>query len=133
MRKKASDAVDVGVVTGIVQVDADEAKPEMVSPGERLSYRCKEKTFSKKMYTPEESEKWKSDETIYLNAVSIKELAILLQAMYHVNLVDADQERSQRFKLSFSRTAPVDEVLDMLNLLSDLRFERNRDEIKIRG
>lgn len=130
--KAKADLIKVSVLTGLVQVSEAKNKLEVLAPGERLSYSCQDKTFFKESYQPEEIRDWKDNSMIYLNNASVNELTVVLQTMYHVTLSFDQQRTAQyRFNMSFSRDLSVDQVLDMLETMSGLQFERKNNEVII--
>ncbi|PSK93254.1 FecR family protein [Taibaiella chishuiensis] len=130
--RRGTKRVEISVITGLVQVDEDKDKLDVLKPGEKLSYSCNDKSFRKKKYAPEEVKAWNNNGIIYLNAVSLSEISVLLQTMYHVNLkYDPKQTAPYRFNMSFSRDLTVDAVLDMLHSVSGLSFEHDGKNIKI--
>lgn len=130
--RKGSKRVEISVITGLVQIDEDKNKLSVLKPGEKLSYSCLDKSFSKRKYGPEEVRTWNNNGIIYLNAVTLGEISLLLQTMYHVDLnFDKGQSSRYRFNMSFSRDLSVDEVLDMLHSVSGLNFEHEGKNIKI--
>lgn len=130
--RRGTKRVEISVITGLVQVDEDKNRLDVLKPGEKLSYSCGDKSFRKKKYGPNEVKAWNNNGIIYLNAVSLSEISVLLQTMYHVNLkYDPKQTAPYRFNMSFSRDLSVDAVLDMLHSVSGLSFEHDGKNIKI--
>lgn len=130
--RKETKHVDIGVITGLVQVNESKVKLDVVKPGEKLSYSCVDKTFSKKEFLPLETAEWDNMGTVYLNKVSLQEISVLLHTMYHVNLkFDPEKVGHYRFSMSFSKNLSLDEVLKMLDMVSSLKFVANGKEINV--
>lgn len=132
--KTSDDTSYVRVVHGSVQVDKDRETLGKLAPGEQLLYAGKDKTFLKKKYLPEEMYEWDDNSMIHLDSVSVSELAVLLHTMYQMNVrFDFKQTEHYRFKMSFMRDLPVDELLEMIHTVSGLKFERKGLELTITG
>lgn len=130
--KAKADLIKVSVLTGLVQIDEDQSQLGLLSPGERLSYSCLDKTFFKETYQPEEVKEWRDNGIIYLNNASLQEVAVVLQTMYRTKLkFDKQQTAQYRFNMSFSRELTIDQVLGMLGRMSGLQFDRKNNEVVV--
>jgi len=130
--RKNTQHIKVSVITGRVQVEEDKKGLSILLPGERLSYSCRFHTFEKGKYLPEEVNEWKNNSTIYLNNVSLNELSVILQTIYRLHLVyDPGQMIQYRFSMSFSRELSGEQVLDMLRVMSGLRFDKKGNEVSV--
>lgn len=129
---KRTEQVDISVITGLVQIDEGKKKLDVLRPGEQLRYSCPDRTFSKKKYLSKDIAAWQNNSIIYLNKVSLAEIAILLKTMYDVEL-NFDKERMghYRFNMSFSKNLSIGDVLGILNTVSGLKFVRNGKEVSI--
>lgn len=130
--QKETENIKISVITGKVQIDDDEKKLDVLMPGERFSYSHGNKTFLKNKYLPEDMSRWQNDGIIYLNAVSLKELSVLLSTVYKATLEYDDRETAQyRFNMSLSRGLSLDQVLSVLETASGLEFERMGRKVKV--
>lgn len=129
---KITEQVDISVITGLVQIDEGKKKLEVLRPGEQLRYSCPDRTFSKKKYLSKDIAQWQNNSIIYLNNVSLAEIAILLKTMYHVNLnFDQESMGHYRFNMSFSKNLSIDDVLGILNTVSGLKFVMHEKKVSI--
>lgn len=130
--RRNTQYIKVSVITGRVQVEENKKGLSILLPGDRLSYSCQSHSFQKDKYLPEEVSEWKNNGTIYLNNVSLNELSVILQTIYKLRLVyDARQMSRYRFSMSFSKDLSAEQVLDMLRVMSGLRFEKKGSEVRI--
>lgn len=130
--RRNTQHIKVSVITGRVQVEENKKGLSILFPGDRLSYSCRSHSFQKDKYLPEDVSEWKNNGTIYLNNVSLNELSVILQTVYRLRLVyDAKQMSRYRFSMSFSKDLSAEQVLDMLRVMSGLRFEKKGNEVRI--
>ncbi|WP_118952550.1 FecR family protein [Taibaiella helva] len=127
-----ASGIEVGVAEGLVQVNTGKTMPAVLKAGEKILYSYGDTSYARQHLLPEEINQWNGNGMIYLNSISLNELAVLFKNMYHVTLnFDQGLAKGQRFKMSISSTASVDSTLEMLNSLSSLRFKRNGKEIQV--
>ncbi len=130
-KEQASD-IKVGVAEGRVQVNTGKTVPAVLTAGEKVSYRYGDTSYAKLHYQPGETDPWNKNGIIYLNGVSLNELGVLFETMYHTKLrFDKALAGDQQFKISISDTTSMDATIEMLNALSSLRFKRSGKEIEV--
>jgi len=125
--------VKVSVLTGRVAVDDRVQKLDTLSKGEQLTYNYSDKTYVKTAEPLDSLAGLADKDLVHFSNAAVKDVVVVLQAMYNVRFVyDPKLNGRYKFNVSFSRSLPIDDVLELFGRISELEFKRTNDEVTIK-
>lgn len=127
--------IEVALVKGKIQVTvASDTTRNILSPGEKFSYRTKEKKYSRNNFEQDEPYAWK-DEIIYFQKAPVQEVAQKLQARYGIRFtIEQENQINGKLVLRYdTKEMTLNEILANISSVMDYKFIRKtKDEILIR-
>ncbi|UKJ07650.1 FecR family protein [Solitalea lacus] len=128
---KQLDDVQVDLLTGRVRVSHNKETLGELTPNKRLTFhRASAKVDIEELNTAESARFVRGD--IVLQRAGFEELFTTLQNIYGVKFkYDADRLKDCKFNLRFKTSLKVEQVLEIVNGIHPIKFNRNGKEITI--
>lgn len=127
--------VEVTVTRGKVQVSDDKKSLAILLPNQHISYNENNSIYKKDITNSKLAVLWKEDDLVMDN-ISMKEATAILSERYGVKLIMANTKiQNCRFTASFLNTTGLDQMLDVLCRLNNIKFitSDNGKEITLLG
>ena len=127
--------VEVTVTRGKVQVSDDKKSLAILLPDQHISYNENNRLYKKDITNSKLAVLWKEDDLVMDN-ISIKDAAAILSERYGVKLTIANSKAENcRFTASFLNTTGLDQMLNVLCKLNNMKFitSDNGKEITLLG
>jgi len=119
-----SDYNDVTLISGELSVNVnDKGEPVLLSSGENATMNRKTKKYSLSRIENHQFVSWKEGIITFRNT-RLEDLAKMLERTYNVKIVFADEKtKEMRYSGTMLRYKPIDQILDILEMTSEARFE----------
>lgn len=119
-----SDFNDVTLVSGELSVNFDnKGEPLLLSSGEHATMSRNTSKFSLSKIENHQFVSWKEGIITFRNT-RLEDLAKMLERTYNVRIVFADERtKEMRYSGTMLRYKPIDQILDILEMTSEARFE----------
>jgi len=119
-----SDYNDVTLISGELSVNVnDKGEPLLLSSGENATMNRKTKKYSLSRIENHQFVSWKEGIITFRNT-RLEDLAKMLERTYNVKIVFADEKtKEMRYSGTMLRYKPIDQILDILEMTSEARFE----------
>jgi len=127
--------VEVTVTRGKVQVSDDKKSLAILLPNQHISYNENNSIYKKDITNSKLAVLWKEDDLVMDN-ISIKDAAAILSERYGVKVMMANAKiQNCRFTASFLNTTGLDQVLNVVCRLNNMKFTTSDDgkEITLLG
>lgn len=129
--RDTTQQVRVSLFSGKVRFDAGEKeRPQLLTPGEELIYYTRDKSLTKRKIENGNFLFWKNKKLEFTDQ-QLEDVLALIGKYYGASFEIQDQQlRGQRITSSFDHNS-LDEVLQVLETLLDIRIERKADSYKV--
>ena len=132
---KADASTKISVISGKVKVTNNSKELGILSPSDELKFDRRNKTLSIAPIDTNNVLAWKNGK-LKFNGESFAEIAVVLESWYgiQINFAGASVSRC-RYYLSVENTVPIDTLLSMVSVVSDIRyvFDKNKTMVSISG
>jgi transmembrane sensor len=99
-------------------------------PGDQITINKTAQTVIRKKVNPTNFTAWKEDKIVFDNA-PLKDIILKLENRYHVHIA-IDDKIAQRERLSMTiENEPIEDILEMIQLSSDLNYKIEKETIVI--
>jgi transmembrane sensor len=99
-------------------------------PGDQITINKTEQTVTRKKVNPTNFTAWKEDKIVFDNAL-LKDIILKLENRYHVHIT-IDDKIALRERLSMTiESEPIEDILEMIQLSSDLNYKIEKEIIVI--
>jgi transmembrane sensor len=99
-------------------------------PGDQITINKTAQTVIRKKVNPTNFTAWKEDKIVFDNA-PLKDIILKLENRYHVHIT-IDDKIAQRERLSMTiENEPIEDILEMIQLSSDLNYKIEKETILI--
>lgn len=129
----AARAVTVAVATGKVAVSNANKQLSLLTPNEVLRYELSSGQYSTRQADVNALSTWRQGKLVFQQA-SFAEVAQQLENKYGVTLTFSNRAlQNCRFTAQFAGSEPLTDVLSVLSLLHNTRFNRTGNQVTITG
>ena len=118
------------LISGSIKVeDTDSRTEHKLNIGEQFSFHKETREYAISDVGLEEATAWQRGELIFKGA-TIQEIADVLQRHYGVIIQDKRKQRNKdKYNFKFQKNAPITEVLEVLETVSDYSFQKLNEEM----